>query len=189
MNLKRIFNRASADVVRRPAEGGFSLVEVSVAIVVAAMFGAAAFATNQQLLTTLRSQKETTAATMMLQERIESFRAVAWSNIADKDFVKQNIVKNPTTSEATLGSVIETITVSGYVTTLGAPGYPADGSNVNQWVRDAAHPTGHNTDNNDNLASDYNLLKVDILLTWTGPNGRTRTRELAQIFGKGNIGQ
>ncbi|PYJ11371.1 MAG: hypothetical protein DMF06_02865 [Verrucomicrobia bacterium] len=189
MNLKRIFTRANSGVVQAPAEGGFSFVEVCVAIVVSVMFGAAAFATNQQLLTTLRAQKETTAATMMLQERIESFRATAWSNIADKDYVKNNIVRNSTTSEATLGSLTETITVSGYVTTAGAAGYPTDGSNVNQWVRDDGHPTGHTTDHNDNLATNYNLLKVDILLTWNGPNGRTRTRELAQIFGKGNIGQ
>ena len=174
MNLKRIFTRANSGVVQAPAEGGFSFVEVCVAIVVSVMFGAAAFATNQQLLTTLRAQ---------------SFRATAWSNIADKDYVKNNIVRNSTTSEATLGSLTETITVSGYVTTAGAAGYPTDGSNVNQWVRDDGHPTGHTTDHNDNLATNYNLLKVDILLTWNGPNGRTRTRELAQIFGKGNIGQ
>ena len=40
-----------------------------VAIAVCVIFGGAAFATNQRLLLALKAQRETTAATMMLQER------------------------------------------------------------------------------------------------------------------------
>ena len=49
--------------------GGFTLAETLVAIAVAAVFGAAAFATNARLLVMLKNQRENTAATMMLQER------------------------------------------------------------------------------------------------------------------------
>jgi Tfp pilus assembly protein PilV len=186
---------------------GFSFAEVCVAIVVCAVFGAAAFTTNQRLLIALKNQKETTAATLMLQERMEAFRATSYSNIADKNYVINSILTfspaaspSPTPtpppggiyttwSEAPLGNLKETVTVSGYLTTAGAVGYPSDHSHVNQWIRDM---TGNGQpqvqDHNDTLASSYDLLQVDISLTWTSANGRGRTRDLSAIFGKGNIG-
>ena len=184
------------------AEKGFSLVEVCIAVAICVIFGAAAFATNQQLLMKLRTQKETTAATMMLQERLENFRGQAWSDIANKDTTRNNILtyKAPplpvlppggqytTFSEPPLGKVSETVTVSGYVSTAGvvAADPPPD---ANKWVRDAGHPDGYNVQSCATLAANYNLLKVDVVVTWKGVDGRSRTREMSQIFGKGNIGQ
>ena len=169
---------------------GFSLAEVAVAMVICVVFGAAAFTTNQRLLLALKNQKETTAATMMLQERMEKLRSFSYSNVADKTYVSTNVVQTTTTSEAPLGGLTEYITVSGYLTTAGATvNYPTDGTHANQWKRDQGHPTGQEQDQNATLATDNDLLKVDILLTWTSTDGRTRTREVAGIFGKGNIGQ
>jgi type II secretory pathway pseudopilin PulG len=187
---------------------GFSFAEVCVAIVICVVFGAAAFTTNQRLLLALKNQKETTAATTMLQERMEEFRSLSYSNVADKTYVHDNILTfNPapspspsptpppggiytTFSEAPLANLKETVTVSGYLTASGGAGYPSDGSHVNQWIRDM---TGNGQpalqDHNDTLATAYDLLKVDIVLTWSSTDGRLRTREAAGIFGKGNIGQ
>src|SRR6266576_4415128 len=169
---------------------GFSLAEVAIAMVVCVVFGAAAFTTNQRLLLALKNQKETTAATMMHQERMEKLRSFSYSNLADKTYVNTNIVQTTTTSEAPLGGLTEYITISGNLTAAGAAGnYPTDGTHANQWKRDQAHPTGQEQDHSDTLATDNDLLKVDILLTWTSADGRSRTREVAGIFGKGNIGQ
>jgi type II secretory pathway pseudopilin PulG len=171
---------------------GFSFAEVCIAIVVCVLFGAAAFSTNQRLLFALKNQKETTAATMVLQERMESFRAISYSNIADKTYVKDNIVQTPSTDtnlqllESPLGSLTEIVTVRGYTPT---PAHTADPlADYNQWTRNSAYTTGHEDHSHDTLASEYDLLKVDILLTWTSANGRGRTRELVSVFGKGNIG-
>jgi len=160
-----------------------------VAIAVCVLFAAAAFQTNQRLLVALKSQKEATAASMMVQERMEKFRGLSYSNIGDKSYVNTNVIQVKTTSEAVLGNLSETITVSGYMNTGGGIGnYPSDGSRANQWVRNSTYPSGNQTDTNTSLATDNDLLKVDILLTWTSANGRTRTRDLASVFGKGNIG-
>jgi prepilin-type N-terminal cleavage/methylation domain-containing protein len=169
-------------------QNAFTLAEVLVAIAVVAMFGLAAFATNQRLLEALKAQKETTAASMMLQERMETFRSFSYSNVASSTYVQANVVQNATTSEAPLGGLSEQITVSGYLTPSGGAGYPSDGSTPNQWTRNSTYPTGHQVSSNGTLATAYNLLKVDILITWTTINGRTRTRELAEIFGIGNMG-
>jgi prepilin-type N-terminal cleavage/methylation domain-containing protein len=163
---------------------GFTLAEVAVAMAVAAIFAGATFATNQRLLFSLKGQKETTAATMMLQERMESFRGLSYSNLADSSYITTNVAGNATTSEIGLGNLTETITVKGR--TLAA-GQTAGGADYNQWTRT---PPGNATLGNSvaNLATTYDLLQVDVLLTWTSANGRPRTRELATIVGKGNIG-
>ena len=182
---------------------GFTLAEVGVSIAVAVIFGVAAFATNERLLFMLKSQREMTAASMMLQERMEAFRSLAYSGIANASdtpsattnppTIARDIVANTTTSEAqlggTTGSLSETITVSGYLTTTGGSGYPSDGSTTNQWVRNSTYPTGHQASTNNSLATNYDLIQVDIQLTWTSANGRTHNREITSLFGKGNIGQ
>jgi Tfp pilus assembly protein PilE len=169
------------------SELGFTFAEVVVAIVIAVIFGAAAFATNNRLLIALKDQKEETAATMMLQERMEKFRSFAYSSTADPTYVSTNLVQNATTSEGPLGSLTEYVTVSGYLATSGYT--PAPSSDYNQWSRDSSHPTGQTLHSISTLATNYDLLKVDVVITWTGSNSRTHTRELTTIVGKGNIGQ
>jgi Tfp pilus assembly protein PilE len=173
-------------------EKGFTLAEVLIASAVCVFFGLAAFATNQRLLIALKTQKETTAANMMLQERMETFRSFSYSNVADPTYVNTNVVQKATTSEAPLGNLTEQITVSGYL--LDPQGTAS--SHVNKWQRNATYPSGNVIDTNSHLAMDastppvpqYDLLQVDVLLTWTSANGRARTRDLSAIFGKGNIG-
>jgi prepilin-type N-terminal cleavage/methylation domain-containing protein len=169
---------------------GFTLAEVMVALVVVVLFGAAAFTTNERLLVALKAQKETTAANMMLQARMETFRALSYSNVCDPTYVSTNVVPvaptagNGVTVEAPLGNLTEQITVSGYL--LDPSGTAS--THVNQWQRNATYPSGNAVDSNSTLATSYDLVKVDILLTWTSANGRGRTRDLSAIFGKGNIG-
>jgi Tfp pilus assembly protein PilE len=177
--------------VQKRTNAGFTLAEVLIAIGVCVVFGVASFATNERLLVALKSQKETAAATMMLQERMETFRSLAFSNVADKDYVHNNVVQVSTTSEGPLGNLNETITVSGYVATASPSPSPSatPSDNYNQWLRNSQHTNGQELNHDDNLANQFDLVKVDISINWKGANGRTRYRELAAVFGKGNIGQ
>jgi prepilin-type N-terminal cleavage/methylation domain-containing protein len=183
----------------RQRTAGFTLAEVLIALAVSVIFALAAFATNERLLLALRSQKETTAASMMLQERMEAFRGIYYSNVASTTasgttspatMTTGDIVQTVTTSEAQLGaSLTETVTISGYWTSTGGAGYPSDGSAANVWTRSGGSTTATlGSPSNSTLATSYDLIQVDIKLSWTSANGRTRTRELSSVFGKGNIG-
>ena len=169
------------------------------------------------MLGALRDQRETTAASMALQERMERFRAASYSEIASTkptydNYVQNNVLtfnppsapsptpafpgahgksqgKNAMFSEGPLGNLKETITVSGYQLAVSPP-LPL-GSGQMQWIRDTSSGDGQphqqaNPDNN--LATEYDIIKVDILLQWSGTGGRSRTREISALFGKGNIG-
>jgi prepilin-type N-terminal cleavage/methylation domain-containing protein len=185
--------------LRKEEPAGFTLAEVLIAVAVCVIFAVAAYATNQRLLLSLRAERETTAASMMLQERMELFRGIYYGNLANPvasgttypaTMTAGDIVQTLTTSEAQLGSALtETVTISGYWTNAGGPGYPGDGSIANVWTRSggSTSPT-LSSPSNATLASNYDLIQVDIKLSWTSANGRTRQRELSSVFGKGNIG-
>jgi Tfp pilus assembly protein PilE len=162
----------------RSAIAGFTFSELCVTIVVAVLFGAGAFATNSRLLYALRTQKETTAATLVLQQRIESLRACSFTQVATKDYLTNNIFNAATGSEGPLYNLSEQVSVGVFGDSTVAP---------IMLLRNPQHITPHALSSNDNLAN-YNLLQVDLLLQWTSENGRLRTRQLSAVFGKGNIG-
>lgn len=166
----------SVDV--RPATAGFTFSELCVTIVVAVLFGAGAFATNSRLLYALRTQKETTAATMVLQQRMESLRACSFTQVATKDYLKNNIFNTATGSEGPLYKLSEQVSVGVFGDTT---------VNPIMLLRNAQHTSPQTLSSNDTLTN-YNLLQVDLLLQWTSENGRLRTRQLSAVFGKGNIG-
>lgn len=179
--------------------GGFTLAEVLIAVCVAVVFGVAAFETNERLLIMLKSQRETTAASMMLQERMEAFRSLSYSGLGSyttsgtttPPATAADVVANSTISEGQLGggitgSLTETVTISGYMDTLG--NCPPTTSGSTQWVRSAGHSTGNLVSSTANMATSYDLLQIDIQLSWTSATGRTRQREMTAIFGKGNKG-
>ncbi len=199
--------------------GAFTIAEVVVSCAVAALFALAAFSTNQRLLNSIRDQRENAAASMALQERMERFRAASYSQIASTkptydNYVQNNVLtynpspspaptpafpaahgksqgKSATFSEGPLGNLTETVTISGYQAAV-SPSPSPNGSGQMTWIRDTSSGNGQpnqqaNPDNN--MATEYDILKVDILLQWTGTGGRSRSRELSALFGKGNIGQ
>jgi prepilin-type N-terminal cleavage/methylation domain-containing protein len=197
----------------RSKRTGFTLVEVMVALVIVVLFAAAAFATNSQLLIKLKAQKETTAATMLLQRRMEQLRASAWSDVATASYLKDTIIADPApgnlitqqqidayiaalkNAEAPLSDLSEKITVSVY---------PPDGGSTGVAERNSSYPTGHivsyisgNSAETSTTVYSYlttppksaTLVRVDILLTWDGAGARTlrRGRQLSSVFGIGNI--
>ncbi len=156
----------------------FTLVEVCVALFICVLFGAAAFATNSRLVLSLKNQKESTAATTGLQERTESLRGTTFQSIATASAL-QTIFSQATQSEGPLGSLSETVTVDAYPTPTGSP---------TVLLRNSQYPSCQIVSNNATLSS-QNLLRVDIVFTWTSVNGRSRTRQFSEIFGNVDTGQ
>ena len=171
---------------------GFSFPDVCVAILVCALFGIAVFATNQRLLLSLKSQKETTAAAMVMQWRMENFRATAFSDIATKDYVKNNILKVRTASIVDANGNSITVDPFGPLSdtiveqfTIGV--YPDDGSTKTVLSWDNQHTAGQDISVNNNLDA-ASMLKVDVLETWTSADGRQRQRQLSTVVTLGNVG-
>jgi prepilin-type N-terminal cleavage/methylation domain-containing protein len=193
---------------KKQLNAAFTLVEVLIAIAVVVLSGAAAFYTNQRLLMALRSQKETTAATMALQWRMEKFfRGATFSNLSQEAYLKNQVlnVRTATLEDgsifdpfAPLKAVTEQITVGPYWG--GDPALPSPTpspvpANLSPTVVlwNSANSNGLDVSVNPNLGpppplggNGPTLLKVDILLTWSGPDNRPRSRQLSSVFGIGS---
>ncbi len=200
----------------KSGEHGFTLVEVLLAIVVCVIFGTAAFATNSQLLAALKTQKETTAATMLLQRRMEDLRASAWRDVATASFLKTAIIANPAptnpnlsaeqiaayvaatkNSEAPLADLSENITVSVYspdnATPSATPSAKVERNSANPGGKILSWISNNPAETSDTVYSyltnkPASLLRVDILLSWKGTGARVdrRSRQISSIFGIGN---
>ena len=190
---------------RNQLNAAFTLVEVLIAVAVVVLLGAAAFYTNQRLLMALRSQKETTAATMALQWRMEKFfRATTFSNLSQEAYLKNQVlnVRTATLEDgsvfdpfAPLKSLTEQITVGPYWG--GDPALPSPvpspipaNQSPTAVLWNSVNSSGLDVSVNPNLGDlggdglpTIKLLKVDILLTWSGPDNRPRSRQLSSVFG------
>jgi hypothetical protein len=96
------------------SQAAFTFAELCVAIAVGVLFGAAVFATNSRLLVALKAQKESTAATMVLQQRMESLRGCSFTQVATDSYLQNNIFNTPTGSEGPLASLNEQVAVGVY---------------------------------------------------------------------------
>jgi prepilin-type N-terminal cleavage/methylation domain-containing protein len=208
------YHSPSAGSDRHAATTGFTLVEVLVALVICVVFGAAAFATNSQLLLKLRAQKETTAATMLLQRRMEQLRASAWSDLATASYLQTSILAdpppdNPNLTQQQIAAYLATLKnaeapLSGIAERISVSVYPPDAGPSGVAERNSSSPTGQIISNiSGNPAEtpttvysyltsapkNATLLRVDILLTWdgAGSRGARRGRQLSSVFGIGNI--
>jgi prepilin-type N-terminal cleavage/methylation domain-containing protein len=253
----------------RHRTAGFTLAEVLVTIAVTALFAVATYATNERLVFTLKSQKETTAVTTALQWRMEMLRGTSFSCITGNpgnctplsgtaaDYVKNYILTIRTATDSN-GNTVDPFAPLGSITeqfTIGA--YPTDGTTktVLSWTASAGatyvsqntnlwggtYSNGSTTNGSTTLADTTDvpftssmvggqvtgsgipsntvissftdsghvvlsqaatataspvsvtvtrpLVKVDVLETWTGANGRQRQRQLSTIVGIGNKGE
>jgi Tfp pilus assembly protein PilE len=180
---------------------GFTFAEVLIAAGVCVIFAIAASTTIGRLMIGLKSQKETTAATTALQWRMEQFRATPFSCIKGNsavcvppagtaaDYVKNYILSVRTATDgngntvdpfAPLGSITEQFTINQYP----AP-TPSPTPTVISW--NASSGASYVSQNS--TLSSANLVKVDILESWTSAGGRQRQRQLSTIIGIGNVGQ
>jgi hypothetical protein len=184
----------------KQAARGFALADVLIAAGVCVIFGSATSATIGRLMIALKSQKETTAATTVLQWRMEQFRATPFSCVNGNsavcvpptgtaaDYVKNYILGVRTATDgngntidpfAALGSITEQFTINQY---------PVPSSSTPTVMSWNASTGATYVSQNANLSS-AKLVKGDILETWTSAGARQRQRQLSTIVGIGNVGQ
>jgi uncharacterized protein (TIGR02598 family) len=155
---------------------GFSLIEATVAAAISALFLSSLFAMNIQSMEAIRSAKESTCASQVLQQRMESLRIANWHEITDAMWLRDNLLNADVPGSAQLNHLSETLTL-----------VPYGSSNVGntQLVRTGGSASVVNQ--NSNLLTE-NAVKVIWTLEYTGaPNDHAATRQIAAILAKGGV--
>ncbi len=155
---------------------GTSLIEATVAACISAVFLGSLFTLNTGGMKTIRTAREATSASQVLQQRIESMRIANWHQVTDADWLKNSLLNTNAAGSNGLKQMTETLTLVPY-------GSAAVGNT--QIVR-----TGGTTQivtRNDALLSE-SAMKVIWTVNYSGGiNSTATTRQTVAILAKGGV--
>lgn len=155
---------------------GFSLAETIVSVAVAAITLTGIMMLNSQALKMVWASRQTNAATLCLQERIEQLRIANWRQITDSNYLQTNFFATVPMSAAPLDQMKETISVTAYPDPTVAGAICVERSSA-----------GVQVVSTDSTLAELPLARVDLEVAWIGDRGRNRIRESSTIISKGGI--
>jgi Tfp pilus assembly protein PilV len=171
------------------SEGGFSIAETAVATLVIALFLGSMFALNSACLGLVRSSKDSAAAMLSNQERVEQMRSCNWSEVTDNaywtdsnnaSYYLSNIMNTATQTGAALANASEVVRVT-------ENGFLQGASAAYFQVTRTPSGVSVTAQNNPVTLVTARMLKVDITLNWTALGGRQRTRSSTTIIARGGL--
>ena len=158
------------------SEQGFTLTEAVVAAAISALFLSSLFTMNLSSMETIRSAKETTVASQVLQQRMVSMRIANWHEITDAAWVRDNLLNIEAAGGDQLKNLVETATLVPY-------GSATIGNTQLQRSGGVATIVTENT----NLLLE-NAVKIIWQLDYTGaPNNHAVTHQIVAILAKGGV--
>jgi prepilin-type N-terminal cleavage/methylation domain-containing protein len=156
---------------RKATEGGMTLPEVLVAILLMAIFCGSVFELNAVCLRFVDSSKESVAALQAVHDRAEVLRNLSFTDLATTSTV-QSLLATPPNSSNFCTKATETVTMAAYPTGHGAT----------QFTRT---PGGTVTLNSTATDLGSSLVQVDISTSWNMLGGRARSEQTSTIISNG----
>jgi hypothetical protein len=155
---------------------GTSLIEATIAACTSALFLGSLFTLNMTGMKTIRTAREASSASQVLQQRVESMRIANWHQVTDAAWLKANLLNTDAAGTNGLKQMTETLTLVPY------------GSNTvgnTKIVRSGG--TTQIVNRNDALLTE-SAMKV----IWTvdyrgGINSTATTRQTVAILAKGGV--
>ena len=159
--------------VSRTQIGGTTLSETMVGLVLLVTFFASVFELNAVCLRYIDATKESVAALQHVQDRAETLRNLAFTDLVSPTAV-QNLMATAPNSAPFAQKATETVIISAFPTANGA----------SRFTR-----TPNGTVTTDSVATDLGkeLVKVDVKVAWTMTlGGRLRSEQTTNILSNGS---
>jgi Tfp pilus assembly protein PilV len=161
---------------RQPSFSGFSLVETVIASAIAASFLTSLFTMNMMTMGTIRSAKESIAASQILQQRMESMRIANWHQVTDAAWIRDNLLNTAAPSSTQLKSLVETLIL-----------VPYGSANTGNTQVCRSGGTASIVNQNTTLLTEK-AIKVIWTLTYRGaPSERALSRQVVAILADGGV--
>jgi uncharacterized protein (TIGR02598 family) len=155
---------------------GFTLTETVVAAAISAIFLSSLFTMNLSSMETIRSAKESTVASQVLQQRMESMRIANWHQITDAAWIRDNLLNIEAPGGEQLKNLIETVMLVPYGST-----------NIGNTQLRRSLGAATIVTQNANLLLE-NAVKVIWTVDYTGaPNNHAVTHQIVAILAKGGV--
>ena len=163
------------------------MVEVMSAVLCIGLGLSGLFAANSRALVMLKSSKQAAVASKCLQQRIEQLRSYNWTEVTDSQSL-QDLYAVPPLPSIELPGFSEQVTVSAFT--------PATTSDAQSPAPvDPFLTVTRQVDGTVTLLSDApdlidgTVVRVDVQISWPGPQGNKRMRETSVVISNGGIGR
>lgn len=182
MTMMRSANKIEGSTIRIPWGwrrcSGAVIAEALAAAMIIGLFMGGLFEMNALSMRTVRSGKETVAASLILQERLDQVRNTKWVTVSDGSYL-QSVLSTAAASSPALSQLTEQITVSAYPAASPAPTATV--------VTRAANGATAVVSSNAALIKQP-TVRADVTITWlSNSKGKPRTRTLSTIIAEGGI--
>lgn len=157
---------------------GFTLTEALISLAVGLVTLTGIMTMNSQALKMVQSNRQSSAATLCLQERVEQLRLGNWSQMTASSFLRDKFLNVPVSSSAPLSGLVERVTISAYPGTTG----------TTPIVVERANGVARIISDNPSLAG-QTLARVDLRVSWQGDVNRNRVRESVAVIAKTGVTQ
>ena len=155
---------------------GITLIETSIAACTSALFLGSLFTMNMTGLKAIRTAKEATSASQVLQQRVESLRIANWHQVTDADWLSANLLNTSAAGSNGLKQMSETLTLAPYGST-----------SVGNTQITRSNGTTQILSRNNSLLTE-NAVKVVWTVTYSGGiNSQSTTRQTVALLGKGGV--
>ena len=157
----------------------FTILESMVAMGIVAVAMAAVMLANSHQLKMVKSDRDTNAATLCLQERAEQLRICNWLKVTDADYVANTLFASRPLSAAPLGRMVERLTIRDYNPD------PEAAPRAQMIVEKQSGAPPRIIERGEALQNER-LGRADLQVSWTRRDGSTRRRATSTVIS--NVG-
>lgn len=157
---------------------GTTLIESSIAACTSALFLGSLFTMNMTAMNTMRTAREASSASQVLQQRVESLRIANWHQVTDADWLQANLLASNAAGSNSLKGATETLTLVPY-------GSSSVGNT--QLVRSSSSGSTQIINRNSNLLAESAMKVIWTVAYNGGINGQAVTRQTVAILAKGGV--
>ena len=161
---------------KKATTSGTTLIEASIAACTSALFLGSLFTMNMTAMKTIRTAREASSVSQVLQQRVESMRIANWHQVTNADWVSSNLLGSNAAGSESLKQMTETLTLVPYgSSTVGNTQIVRSGG-VTQIVN-----------RNSALLAESAMKVIWTVVYSGGMNGQSTTRQTVAILAKGGV--
>ena len=161
----------------KKARAAFTLAETLVATAISLLGMAGAMLLNTAHLRVVKSARQSNAATLCLQERVEQMRLGDWRKITDAEYLRNTLLANAPRSAAPLDRIAERVTIAAY----------PDPAAAQQLIVERRTNGERVTLISGAGLATQRLAQVEFQVTWRGSDARLRQRATVTLISNGGI--
>ncbi len=163
--------------LRRNLNAGTTLTEAMVAVLLVAGFFSSVFEVNAVCLRYINASKENVAAIQGVQDRLETFRSLAFTDLESASYMS-TLLAVPSNSAPLAQRVVETITISDYPSGIPSVVYSRS---AGLSITPTVSWTGGSS-----FRTTTSMLRTNVRYTWTTTfSGRSRSEETESLISTG----